>query len=372
MRIIVDIAHPAHVHFFKNFIWEMEKRGHEVIITAGDKEVTLKLLDNYGFKYHFTCKRTTGYRLMFEIVKRDFQMLKFVKKYNPDIVMGIASTISAHVSRVTSAKSIVFTDNFLNYDKILTHPWADTIITPTSFTHDLGKKQIKVPTFKELAYLHPNRFDPNSNIYNLMNLKETDRYAIVRFVSFKAFHDTNKSGFNDKDKIRLVNAIKKYANVIISCEGELPEELKQYEMKFPPERIHDALYFADLLVTDSQTMTTEAAVLGTPAIRCNNWVDSGNEMLNFIELEKKYNLIHNFSNSDIAISKCCNILGNPDLKKEYRERNKKMLFDKIDFTEFLMWLSENHFKYHGKEMQNSYIDYRSECLDIHKLSRCSE
>ena len=24
-KILVDIGHPAHVHFFKNFIWEMEK-----------------------------------------------------------------------------------------------------------------------------------------------------------------------------------------------------------------------------------------------------------------------------------------------------------------------------------------------------------
>ncbi len=39
MRILVDIGHPAHVHFFKNFIWEMEKRGHEFIVTARDKDV---------------------------------------------------------------------------------------------------------------------------------------------------------------------------------------------------------------------------------------------------------------------------------------------------------------------------------------------
>jgi hypothetical protein len=27
---MVDIGHPAHVHFFKNAIWELEKRGHSV------------------------------------------------------------------------------------------------------------------------------------------------------------------------------------------------------------------------------------------------------------------------------------------------------------------------------------------------------
>ena len=49
MRILIDIGHPAHVHYFKNFIWQMQKKGHEFMITARDKEVALNLLDKYGF-----------------------------------------------------------------------------------------------------------------------------------------------------------------------------------------------------------------------------------------------------------------------------------------------------------------------------------
>jgi hypothetical protein len=39
MKILIDIGHPAHVHFFKNAIRELEGRGHEVKVTARDKEV---------------------------------------------------------------------------------------------------------------------------------------------------------------------------------------------------------------------------------------------------------------------------------------------------------------------------------------------
>lgn len=28
MRILIDMGHPGHVHLFKNFIREMEKRGN--------------------------------------------------------------------------------------------------------------------------------------------------------------------------------------------------------------------------------------------------------------------------------------------------------------------------------------------------------
>ena len=51
MNIVVDINHPGHVHFFKNFIWEMEKKGHEILITAVDKDQTFSLLNKYGFNY---------------------------------------------------------------------------------------------------------------------------------------------------------------------------------------------------------------------------------------------------------------------------------------------------------------------------------
>ena len=51
MRILFDMGHPAHVHFFKNAIWELEKQGHEVKVTARDKDVTLELLEAYGIPY---------------------------------------------------------------------------------------------------------------------------------------------------------------------------------------------------------------------------------------------------------------------------------------------------------------------------------
>ena len=42
MKIIVDILHPAHVHFFKNIIWELEKQGYEfkIVIGIGRPEFT--------------------------------------------------------------------------------------------------------------------------------------------------------------------------------------------------------------------------------------------------------------------------------------------------------------------------------------------
>ena len=82
MRIVVDINHPADVHFFKNFIWEMEKRGHVILITASRKEVSYRLLDNYGF--HYEKLGSYGISLaekMINIPLLDLKMYQAVKKF---------------------------------------------------------------------------------------------------------------------------------------------------------------------------------------------------------------------------------------------------------------------------------------------------
>ena len=51
MKILFDIGHPAHVHLFRNAVNILEKKGHELKITARDKDIALDLLNNYGFSY---------------------------------------------------------------------------------------------------------------------------------------------------------------------------------------------------------------------------------------------------------------------------------------------------------------------------------
>jgi len=44
MRVIVDISHPAHFHFFKYAIEEWRRRRNEVLLVSRDKDITLELL----------------------------------------------------------------------------------------------------------------------------------------------------------------------------------------------------------------------------------------------------------------------------------------------------------------------------------------
>lgn len=337
MRLIIDIAHPAHVHFFKNFIWEMQKRGHDIIITAGDKDVTLRLLENYGFEYKFTCKRTSGYKLIIEIIKRDIQMFKFVKEFRPDIVMGIASTIASHVSKITSTKSIVFTDTeHTKLADIITYPFSDTIITPSCYKKNLGEKQIRYNGYHELAYLHPKYFTPNPAVLEEIGLSKDDIFTILRFVTWGASHDIGQHGI--QNKIRLVKELEKCGRVLISSEGRLDKKLEKYKIKVSPEKMHDLLYYASLYIGEGGTTAIEAATLGTHAIHIST---TAKHCGIFYELNN-YDLMWIFDDESGAIDKAIEILSNNNIKINGKIKRDKVLNDMIDVTQFMIRFIENY------------------------------
>jgi len=244
--------------------------------------------------------------------------------------------------------SIVFTDSEFTVNPRsytiqykLSEPFIDAIITPEAFKQDLGPKQIRVRSYKELAYLHPNYYNPNDSIHELLNIPEGEDYTVLRFNAFDAVHDLGINGFDNNAKIQLVDALKEYGHVFISAEGSVSAELKPYVLKAPKGRIHDILYYANLLVTDTQTMATEAALLGTPTIRCNKFVGS-NDMSNFTELEQRYHLMYNFNTAKESICKATELIQQSGLKKEWGLRREKLLAEKVDLTKYMVSFFENY------------------------------
>jgi len=345
MRILVDIGHPAHVHMFKNMIWKLEEDEHEVKITAKDKDVTLNLLDAYEFNYEFLGKHRT--RLASKIsgaIKTNYNLYKIAKKFKPDILIGASGDFYiAQVSRLMGKPSVIFEDS--EQDKSiywLCEPFVTAICTPFCFKGKLNpKKHIRYNSYKELAYLHPNYFKPDSSVLDELDLGKDDSFVILRFVAWKAAHDIMQKGFNLETKWKFVNELEKYHKVFITSESKLPEEFEKYRITIPPHRIHDLLYYAQMLIGDTQTMTTEAGILGTPAIRCNSFVGE-NDMGNFIELEKKYDLIYSYRDPDKALSKALELLKTDNLKREWQKKREKLLSEKIDVTKFMVEFIENY------------------------------
>ena len=363
MKLLFNLGHPAHVHLFKHLIWELTNKGHEIKIAARDKEILLYLLDCYSFDY--TVISNAGKNLLGigkEMLIRDYRLFKIAKNFSPDIMMAVLDPPTAHVGKLLKIPSIIFTDSEPEAIKypiadMITLPFTDVILTLKSVKHNYGSKEVRMNGYKELAYLHPNHFKPNIEAPEEAGISKNEKFVLLRFVAWKAYHDTGRGGFNLETKRKLIKELEKYARVFITSESPLPPELEKYKITFSPEKIHDVLYFADLFIGDSQTMTTEAGVLGTPAIRCNSFVGE-NDMGNFIELEQKYGLIFNYDNPNKAIEKAVELIQKPNLKEEWKKKREKLLKDKIDFTAFMVWFIENYPESFREMKENPEIQYR--------------
>ena len=348
MRFMFDVAHPGQVHFSKPVIKALQAHGHEVLVTVWDKDIAVQLLEAYGIDHRAIGRKGNGLKGLFlEWAKRDLDIYRLARQYRPDILFGMMNPCMAHAARLLGKSSIHIADSdvasfFYQAYTYWPHlPFCDVVCTPANFAINLGRKQLRFDGYKELAYLHPHQFRPDPSIRDELGLAKGERYVVMRLVAWKALHDAGKKGFDREARLRFVREIEKEARVFITAESGLEKELQQYQVRVPPARAHDLLYYADALVGDSQTMTTEAALLGTPAIRCNSFVGA-RDMSNFIELEQKYGLIYSFQDLGLALDKALELLRRPGLKKEWAARRSRLLADKIDVTAFMVWLMENY------------------------------
>lgn len=256
-----------------------------------------------------------------------------IKNGKPNVVVGRGNPVFLIISFFFNIKYVHFCDTeHVNYSNFLSKTFANVIITPSCFNHDFGKKQIRLDTYKELWYLHPNRFTPNPEVLKEIGLTEQDKFFVVRFVSWEASHDIGQKGLSIEDKRKLIEALKPHGKIIISSEKELPAEFEEYRMKICPTKMHDLLYYATMYVGESGTMATESSLLGTPSILitplakfCGNHIS-----LNKAELQ------YYFDDIKSAMYEIEKKLTKKNLKEKTREKRDEFLNSKIDITKFLI------------------------------------
>ena len=356
MNVLFDIGHPAHVHLIRNTYHQLIANGHHVIVTTRDIPTVIRLLDIYGIPYfnlgskHDSLTMKGLYQLRYNV-----RLWWLVWKKRIDI--GVHGITVAHVSKLSPMKSILPDDDDDEVEPLFAkygHPFADTILSPVG-TSRKSKKTVYCHSYHELAYLHPKEFVPDPSVLQDAGVKEDEPFFILRFNAFKAHHDVGVVGLTIENKRRLVNYLMTKGKVFITTERDVDDEFKPYQLKVSPEKAHSLMYYATMLVGDSQTMTSEAAVLGTPAIRCNTFVGR----IHYLEEEEhKYNLTYGFrpEQSEAMFQKIEELLSMPDLKQEWQSRRQKMLSEKIDYAQFLTWFIENYPE--SKRIMQNHPEYQ--------------
>jgi predicted glycosyltransferase len=363
MNILIDIGHPAHVHNFRNLVLNLRKSGHKVVWSVKDISVAKHLLDFYGFKFYvLTAKSDSLIAKILKQVKYNYSVWRICRREKIDLAIGTSVSI-AHVSRFSKVKSIMFDDDDDQVQPFVTkyvHPYTDTLFTPIAIKGNRKKKNtVFYQGYHELAYLHPHYFKPDVKVLQDIGLKEGDMFCIMRFNVFKAHHDVGIKGLTLDQKLKIVSLIEPYGKIFITTEREIEPELAKYQLKVPPERIHSLMYYATLFVGDSQTMITEAALLGTPAVKCNSFAG---KLAVPNEIEKKYKLCYSYLPEEFEgfLSKVKELLQTEDLKQEWKKRKDKMIEENINVTDFWTWFIDqypNSIKEH-KENPNYQYNFK--------------
>lgn len=353
MTVLFVTGHPAQIHNFRIVKHLLEEKGHKVVWVSSKKDICFELLELYKIKVYEIIRPTKGFISKLKaLFINSVIILKIIRREKVDLIVSRVSPFATVAGKLLNKKHIALADTESSgiYDTIFTK-FLDSLITSTTFKRDLRKDQVRIKSNIELFYLHPNHFKPNDSIYDYLKISKEEKFVVLRFVSWKAYHDKGLTGFNDDNKIKAVKEFSKFAKVFISAEGSLPKEIEKYRIKIPFDKIHDALYYSSLFFGEGASMAAESSVLGSPAIFLNdNW--SGNA-LDLMKYELFYSYKSNIEDQLKAIEKGVELLSNPNLKLEMQNKLDTYFTDKIDASSFLTWYIEEFPKSKKKITQDS-------------------
>ncbi|WP_435179450.1 DUF354 domain-containing protein [Halorussus sp. AFM4] len=328
---------PAHVHLYRNAVSRLRDRGHDALVLARDYGCTLDLLEYYDVPHEVYGELATSkYSLARQLPRHYLTILRHVRAYDPDRIFGVGA-YAAHAGVAAGAPTVLITDSENTHlDHAVSRPFADAYLTPHTFDKDLGEKHHVFRGFKECAYLHPEEWEPQTDIREELGVGPDEEFVIVRLNAFGSHHDVGQAGFTPEKRRRLVSELADRATVFVSDEGGDADfsGLPARPFDLHPALLHDALAEASLLVADTQTMVTEAALLGTPAIRSNSFVGD-DDMGNFTELERE-GLIYNFREFRPVLETATDLLAAAGVADEWADRREAFLADKVNLTDLIV------------------------------------
>jgi uncharacterized protein len=346
MKILLYFGHPAQFMMFRQTIRILKQKGWEVKILIKTKDVLENLVKDSGFEYQNILQEgrdNNPLSILLALFKRDFKLGRIVLKFRPILMIGTDPSI-AHVSwllRIPGITIVEDDDKVIKNLVRMTYPFTRHILCPgICNVGKYGHKKIGYNGFMKLGYLHPNIFQKNDNILKKYDLP--DKFVLIRLSALSAYHDGGIGGISRE---LLDSTIEKCIDfkyeVKLSAEFEPGKAYDKYRLKIEARDMHHVLSFSSVLISDSQSMSVEAAILGIPSVRYSGFVG---QISVLEELEHKYNLTFGIPIGQTVefFKKIDDLLQLDKLKEVFQYRRIKMLSEKINLTDFLVWFIENY------------------------------
>lgn len=334
MKILIDINHPAHVHFFRAPIGLLRERGHELLVTSRIKEVAVPLLDELGIQHRVLSRQKDGGGMLAlgtELAKRDWALFRVAREFKPQAMAAIGGTFIAHVGFVARIPSLVFYDTEnAKLQNAITYPFARKVLVPRCYQAWTPSDSVRYDGYHELSYLHPQRFSACRATAERNGLDSGRDNFFIRTVSWQANHDVGETGWNEKLLTQAVEYLSARGKVHISSEAPLPEALRRFAYAGKVSDVHHLMAHCRLFIGESATMASECAVLGVPAIYA---AETGRGYTD--EQESRYGLVANIRKLDwMALrTEIERMLAEP--VANWSDRRRRLLDDTIDVAVFV-------------------------------------
>lgn len=273
MKVWVDISNAPHAHFFKGVIRELEKRGHEVLVTTREFDGLTGILELLGIDYYVVGKHggSTLEGKLIASVERQVKLTNLIIEEKPDLALYKHSVEAPRVAFGLGIPSIGFVDNetAVAQNKLML-PLTKRILYPEPIDkYDLMRCGADVNAlrpvrgFAELA--HTYGFVPSKEPLRELGLGEHD-YIVMRPEPIKANYF---NGPPESVLERVIPMLPDIPIVLFPRAKEQRERFERFDNVIMPEKPMDSLsllYYASLMIGAGGTMNREAIALGTPTI----------------------------------------------------------------------------------------------------------
>lgn len=338
MNILFFFVHPAKFHVFRPVIDRLMEEGHHVDVAIISKDVLPQLIETTdwncvnifpeGRTNRATKRITRMFITLINAFKTAWRLYRYIKKQNIRYNLFVTDDCLSFVGKAMRVPVLFFLDDDISVvpENAPLLQCATKILAPAiTNIGRFGSKKIPFAGYKEACYLMPKYFTPDSDIPHKYGL-QPGQYVFIRLVSLSATHDFGKQGISDERLATLVNTVEDCnLQPVLSLERAIPQQYEKYRLKCSPDETIHILAHAALYWGDSQTMTSEAVLLGVPAIRCNDFVGKISVM---DEKESKYGMTYGFlpKDFDLAIEKTKTLLKDVEvLSAEWQAKHKNLL-----------------------------------------------
>lgn len=277
MRIWIDLATPPQVIFFRPILNWIDRKGHELLITAQDYAQTIPLAERYNLPVN-RIGQHGGHGIRRKAVaslSRAEHLVRWARARRPiDLAVSHNSYTLALAARTLGIRTV----NLMDYEhqpmNHLSFRLAHRVIVPECFPEEIVarcgalKKTIRYPGFKEQVYL--SDFVPSGSSLDEIQFPQGRVTIAMRPPStWTMYHLAVRNPLFDELLSMLANRDDTFIILLprIPEQGEMVRRQRYSNVWIPPRPLDGPtlVYAVDMVISGGGTMNREAAVLGTPA-----------------------------------------------------------------------------------------------------------